>query len=124
MALLDRNATVADLKALSARVTAEHEWEQLHSPKELAIAVVTEAAELLQHFRFKTNDEIESFLEKRQNRTAVQDEISDVLFVVLRLSAQMHFDLSAAFERKLKKMARPYPINRRRAKSLKFNDRR
>ena len=123
MPLLDRSATISDLKEVAASFTAKRDWDQFHDAKDLAIGLVTEASELLQHFRFKSADEIEQLLSHRQVRLALEDEMADVFFMLLRLSTRLQTDLAATFERKLKKNSRNYPARRSKGKNIKHDER-
>jgi NTP pyrophosphatase (non-canonical NTP hydrolase) len=122
MPVSDRSATIESLKELAAQFTDERDWNQFHSAKELAIGLVTEAAELLQHFRFKTDGQIKKLIDGR-NRAKVEDEIADVLFLLLRLSTNIQCDLAGSLGRKLAKDSRHYPVKWARGKNLKYNER-
>ncbi|MES2856313.1 MAG: nucleotide pyrophosphohydrolase [Bdellovibrionota bacterium] len=80
------------LESMAERVRtfcAERDWDQFHGPKDLAIGLVTEASELLEIFRFQSETESQAMFANESKRTAIEDELADVLFFVLRFS-QMH----------------------------------
>lgn len=98
----------------------ERDWDQYHNPKDLAIGISTEAAELLDLFRFKNGNEItQSMLEKREQ---IEDELADVLFFVLRFAQMNDIDLKMALENKLKKNALKYPIEKVKGNNKKYNE--
>jgi len=113
MPLSDRSATIANLKAVAASFTAERDWDQFHDAKDLAIGIVIEPADLLQHFRFKSDTQIQKLFESPK-RTELEDEIADVLFLLLRLSTRLDCDLPGSLERKLAKNSGHYPVKRAR----------
>lgn len=84
-------------------------WGSYHSIKNLAIGAVTEASELLEPFRFLNDAESLAFVDSKVGRTAVEDEMADVFFFLLRISQRHGIDLGAALERKLVKNAVKYP---------------
>jgi NTP pyrophosphatase (non-canonical NTP hydrolase) len=102
------------------RFAAERDWDQFHSPKNLAIALSVEASELLEHFQWIT--ESESKLLPPEKLEKVRDEMADVLIYLVRLSDKLAVDLlKVAFE-KIEKNARKYPADRVRGSSEKYTD--
>lgn len=98
----------------------ERDWDQYHNPKDLAIGISTESAELLDLFRFKNGNEItQSMLEKREQ---IEDELADVLFFVLRFAQMNDIDLKMALENKLEKNALKYPIEKVKGNNKKYNE--
>ena len=81
-----------------------------------------EAGELLDIFRFKSNDEIIQMMNDPERREAIGDELSDVLFFVLRFAQMNNFDLSDQLARKIKKNNERYPINKSRNSNKKYNE--
>jgi NTP pyrophosphatase (non-canonical NTP hydrolase) len=98
----DESSTIRDLDRLAAKFAASKGWDPLHTPKDLAIGITTEAAELLQLFRFKTQEEISTLLTQKTFRDAAEDELGDIVFLLVRFAGMCGFDLSTALERKLK----------------------
>lgn len=99
---------------------AEREWEQFHSPKNLACALAVEAAELLEHFQWLTEDQ-----SRRLDATrlaAVRHEMADVLLYLLQLADKLNVDLEAAARDKLALNARKYPAEAVRGSSRKYNE--
>lgn len=86
-------------------------WNQFHSLKNLAIGTVTEAAELVEPFRFRSDQESTAYFNTPQGREAVEDELADVFFFLLRISQKYEVDLGAAMQRKLVKNSAKYPAN-------------
>jgi dCTP diphosphatase len=99
---------------------AERDWEQFHSPKNLAAALAVEAGELLEHFQWLTEEASRALPEDR--RDAVALELADVLLYLLRLADQLGIDPLAAAHRKLEINARKYPADRARGTSRKYTE--
>ena len=118
----DDEARVAELKELVRRFCEERDWAQYHGPKDLAIGVATEAAELLAHFRFLSEEESRALLADEAKRGEVAAEMADVLYFLLRLSERNSIDLTAALVRKLEENARRYPVDRARGSNKKYTD--
>lgn len=100
-AMNDESSTIRDLEHLAAKYATARGWDDLHSPKDLAIGIVTESAELLQLFRFKSTAEIEELLTQAEFREAAESEIGDIVFLLARFATKCRYDLSQALERKL-----------------------
>ena len=111
------------LEELRRKVVAfrdEREWKQFHTPKDLAIALSIESAELLEHFRFKSNEQTLRELEEKGKKEEVTDEIGDAMHVLLLLCEDLGIDLVEATERKLAKAAKKYPVEKSKGKNLKW----
>jgi NTP pyrophosphatase (non-canonical NTP hydrolase) len=100
---MDSHTTLADLKHLVKTFCQKRDWDQFHGAKDLAIGVITEAAELLEHFRFKNEKEIAEMLKNKVKKEEIEDELADVLFFIIRFAQRYDIDLSKAAKRKLKK---------------------
>ena len=94
------------------RFCAEREWEPYHNPKDLAIGLSTEAAELLEHFRFESEEASEGLMKETVTRQAIEEELCDALWFILRFASRYDIDLESAFRAKLQKNAVKYPGNR------------
>lgn len=114
---MDEQTSVAYLRSLVDRFCYERDWQQ--SPKDLSISMAVEAAKLLEHFRFRTDEEIEALLQHPHERQAVAHEIADVLYHVLALASSIDFDLSAVFRDKMALSAIRYPAPQSANRDLK-----
>lgn len=118
----DAHTPVAQLKTQVRRFVEERDWDQYHSPKDLAIGLSIEAAELLEHFRFRDNEEVAARLENEDLRREVGHELADVLYFVLLMSANLELDLTTALQEKLTISGQRYPIEQCRGKNLKYTE--
>ena len=117
---MDEKTTLRELKNIVKKFCEDRDWDKYHNPKDLAIGIITEASELLEHFRSKSEKDIEQILESRKEE--VSEELADVLYFILRL-AQMHdIDLATELEKKLRKYELKYPIEKSKGSNKKYTD--
>jgi NTP pyrophosphatase (non-canonical NTP hydrolase) len=99
---------------------AERDWDQFHSPKNLATALVVEAGELLEQFQWLTEEQSERIDET--TKAAVAREIADVFLYLLRLSDKLGIDLLSAASDKIDLNAKKYPVEKARGTSKKYTE--
>lgn len=99
----------------------ERDWRQFHNPKDLAISICLEAAELLEAFQWKRPEEIAVFLAEEQNRRRVGEEMADVLILLVSLADVAQIDLMEAARSKLADNARKYPVERAKGSARKYD---
>ncbi len=109
--LNDESTTVAQLRELIARFVRARDWEQFHDPKNLSIAIATEAAELMEHFRWIKNDPSRELVDDPEQRRAIEEEVADVLAFTLAFANSANIDLSKALHDKMERNARKYPVD-------------
>lgn len=100
--------------------TAERDWDQFHSPKNLAIALSVEAAELLEVFQWLSEADSRALGEKA--KAAASEEIADVLLYLVLLCDELGIDPVAAAERKMIANAQKYPVDKARGTSKKYTE--
>lgn len=105
----DQTATIDELKRRMADFVADRDWKKFHRPKNLAMSMAIEAAELMEHFQWISNPEAEKLLRDGKARQEVADELCDVLAFVLSFANAAGIDLASAFEAKMRKNERKYP---------------
>ncbi len=105
----DKSTTIRELRNLVAEFTRERDWEQFHDPKNLAMSIAIEAAELMEHFQWDRNEQIPAILEDPGRRREIEEELADVVCYCLSLANNLEIDLSEAVERKVLKNAEKYP---------------
>lgn len=117
------DAPIGDLESLRRRVAAfaaERDWDQFHTPKNLAMALSVEAAELAEIFQWLTAEQSESLDAARRRHVA--DELADVLVYLVRIADRLGIDLLEAAARKLEENARKYPAERVRGQARKYDE--
>ncbi len=95
------------------------DWKQFHNPKDLAISLVLEATEVMEHFQWKNNKEMEKYVIEKKNE--IGDELADVLYWILLMSHDLKIDVLDALEKKMKKNEEKYPIDEVKGKHTKYN---
>ena len=96
------------------------DWDQFHSPKNLAMALSAEAGELLEVFQWLTEEQSRRLTPEAQ--AAASEEIADVLLYLIRLGDQLGIDPVAAAQRKLVANAQKYPADKARGSSKKYTE--
>ena len=112
MFFVDQRTTIAALRKRVSNFRDERNWLKDNTPKNLAISISVEAAELLEHFQWKTDEQIREAVKHRAKKDQVSDELADVLILCLGFSDAMGIDVSDAIEAKLKKVAEKYSVTK------------
>jgi NTP pyrophosphatase (non-canonical NTP hydrolase) len=97
----------------------ERDWLQFHDPKNMAVSIILEASELLEHFQWKTIEEVEQYI--KQNRADIKDEIADTALYLFELADNLGINLIEAIEEKIKKNEIKYPVEKSKGKHTKYN---
>jgi len=117
--MADATTTVESLKNDVKKFTEDREWQQFHSPKNLSMALASEAAEVMDLFLWCDN--AASYEELENRRQDVEDEIADVAVALLAFCVRHNIDLSKAIAHKRIEHARKYPIEKCKGKSTKYD---
>jgi len=111
------------VKKITSKILAfrnARDWARFHNPKDVAISLSLEAAELLEHFQWKNPKEIKKHI--KTNKSAIADELADVLYWVLLLGHDLKIDVLAALDAKLKKNALKYPVEKAKGRYTKYTE--
>jgi NTP pyrophosphatase (non-canonical NTP hydrolase) len=98
----------------------ERDWDQFHTPKNLSMALIGEAAELVEHFQWV--DGAKSHLLEPKMRPAVEEEIADILIYLVRIADKLNINLYSAAERKIAINAAKYPADKVRGSARKYTE--
>ena len=112
-----------DIEALQTALrefAREREWEQFHSPKNLACALAVEVSELLEHFQWLTEEQSRNL--GPETHAKVAEELADVLLYALQLADKLNVDPLEAAKRKLSLNELKYPADRARGRSTKYTE--
>ncbi len=107
------HAKIDDLEALRQRVAAfaaARDWDQFHAPKNLAMALIAECAELVEHFQWLSEEQSASLT--REKKAAVRLELADILIYLVRISDKLNIDLLAAAGEKIAINEERYPAEK------------
>jgi len=113
--MADQTATVAQLRDRVAAFVGARGWEKYHNPKDVAISMNVEAAELLELFQWRGDEDVD--LRDATFREALEDELADVFVYCLSLANAIGCDLSDVTLRKLAKNERKYPASEWRGRA-------
>jgi NTP pyrophosphatase (non-canonical NTP hydrolase) len=98
----------------------ERDWDQFHSPKNLSMALIVEAAELVEHFQWLTEEQSCSL--SPEKLAEVELELADIQIYLISLAEKLKLDLVAAAEKKLVLNAQKYPVDKARGNSKKYTE--
>lgn len=113
---------MSDIKKLTEKITRfrdERDWKQFHNPKDVALSLVLEAAEVMEHFQWKNQQEIEEYV--NNTKKDIGEELADVLYWVLLLSNDLKINIKQALLNKIKMNEIKYPLKKARGKHTKYN---
>lgn len=112
----DTTTTLADLRHEVQTFVDEREWRQFHSPKNLAMSIAIESAELMEHFQWLENAEAKAVRDKPEVMQEVREELADILCFALSFANALEIDVSTALREKMVKNAAKYPADRFRGR--------
>ena len=109
--MADERTTIKELRDAVAAFEAERDWRQFHSPKNLAMGIAIETAELMEHFLWASDPESQRVCDDPEKKSEVCDEIADVFCYILNLALVLDIDLSDSLVAKLARNAEKYPAD-------------
>ena len=112
--------SLTDLSRRLERFAVERDWQQFHSPKNLASALIVEAGELLEHFQWLSEEQSRKLPPEKLK--AVGSELADVLLYLIQLSSALGIDLVGAARSKLDANEQRYPVESSRGNSKKHDE--
>ena len=113
------------LQEIKDRVLAfarERDWEQLHSPKNLSMAIAAEAAELMEHFLWQSPEQSRTDMEVEKLREKVEEELADIFIFAIEFANISGMDISGIIEAKMKRNAEKYPVEKAKGRSDKYTE--
>ncbi|HWB13646.1 MAG TPA: nucleotide pyrophosphohydrolase [Pirellulales bacterium] len=105
----DERTTLSELRELVRQFVDERDWRQFHTPKNLAMSLAIEAAELMEHFQWITPEESRAVAHDGAARSAAGEELADVVCYALALANELGLDVASAVRDKMVKNAQKYP---------------
>jgi len=118
----DETTTLADLQRRLLAFRDARDWQQFHTPRQLATALAIEAGELQQAMLWKTDAEVQEGLAAGPLREQLGDEIADVLSFALLLAHDLGMDPAELIDSKLAKNEQRYPVEKSRGRATKYTD--
>ena len=107
------------LRTQLAQFANERDWDQFHNPKNLAMALIAEAGELVEHFQWLSPQQAANL--PAETKAEVALEIADVLLFLLRLADKLDIDPITVAEQKMKLNAEKYPVEKSKGNAKKYN---
>ncbi len=114
------NDPLIELRDRLRAFAREREWHRYHTPKNLAMALIVEAAELAEHFQWLTAEESQSPQDGKREK--IREELADVLIYLVELADTLGIDLAAAARDKIEKNALKYPVEKARGNAKKYDE--
>lgn len=114
---------MSDIKDLQDKIIKfrnQRNWKQFHNPKDVSLSMVLEAGEVMEHFQWKNDVEIQEHIKKHKKE--IGEELADVLYWILLMSYDLDIDIKNAVENKLVKNKKKYPVRRAKGKHLKYTE--
>ena len=110
--MADEETTVGDLLEAVQEFVSARDWEIFHNPKNLAMSISIEAAEIMEHFQWITIEEGRALMEDDEVRVEVADELADVMIYCLSFARHTGIDVSKVVLEKLEKNEGRFPVDR------------
>jgi len=114
--MTDANTTVAQLRQAVQDFVDERDWRQFHNPKNLAMSIAIEAAELMEHFQWLAGDAAMHVRDAPTDMAPIREELADIICYALSFANALEIDVSMALRDKLAKNATKYPADRFRGR--------
>ena len=108
------------LQEMVVKFRDERDWKQFHNPKDLAISMVLEAGEVLEHFQWKTEEE--QWNRIKSHKSDIADELGDVFYWLLLIAHDLNIDLEKAFTNKLAKSNEKYSVEKAKGNHIKYTE--
>lgn len=112
-----------DIKKITEKIKKfrdDRDWMQFHNHKDMAISLVLEATEVLEHFQWKSKEEIQKYV--KNNKDDIAEELADVAMYLFELADNLKIDLLDAMDKKLEKNIKKYPIEKAKGKHTKYTN--
>ena len=113
---------MSEIKTITEKIKKfrdEREWMQFHNHKDVALSMVLESSEVLEHFQWKKPEEVEAH--GKACKEEIADELADVAMFLFELADNLNIDLAQAIDVKLVKNAQKYPVEKAKGKHTKYN---
>ncbi len=113
---------MSEIRTLTEKIKRfrdKRDWMQFHNHKDVALSLVLEASEVLEHFQWKKPEEVEAH--GKACKSEIADELADVAMYLFELADNLDIDLAKAIDVKLAKNAQKYPVAKAKGKHTKYD---
>lgn len=114
---------MSDLGDMQKRIVEfrnARDWQQFHNPKDLALSLVLEAAEVLEHFQWKSQQEMTEYVQN--NKQEIGEELADTLYWVLLMAHDLNINLTDIFDKKMTKNESKYAVEKSKGNHKKYTE--
>lgn len=114
---------MSDIKSLTDAIITfrdKRNWRQFHNPKDVSLSLVLEAAEVMEHFQWKSREEMDLYI--KSHKEDIAEELADVLYWVLLLSQDLQIDIAESLKKKMKKNEIRYPVSKSKNSHKKYTE--
>jgi len=111
---------ITEIQKMLLEFRDKRDWKKFNNPKDMAVSLVLEATEVLENFKWKSNEEVEQYVKVKKD--AIAEELADTLNWVLLLSHDLGIDIVKASKKKIKANHKKYPISKTRGVYKKYTD--
>src|SRR3989344_6470398 len=111
---------IQELTDLILKFRKERDWKKFHNLKDMSLSLVLEAAEVMEHFQWKSKNEIDKYIKTHKQK--ISEELSDVLYWIFLMSYDLKIDIKQEFIRKMKITERKYPVSRAKGNNKKYTE--
>ena len=111
-----------NINELTKRIIAfrnARDWKQFHNPKDVALSLVLEATEVMEHFQWKNKEEMEKYI--LTSKADIGEELADVLYWILLMGHDLNIDVLGALDKKMIKNEKKYPVEKAKGRHTKYN---
>jgi len=118
----DETTNLAELRGRVQKFVDERDWGKYHNPKDVAISIAIEAAELMEHFQWARESEVEEIMEDQGKAAEIADELADVMIYCLSFANALGIDVARAVIEKIEKNKIKYPAGQVKGTYKKYTD--
>jgi NTP pyrophosphatase (non-canonical NTP hydrolase) len=111
---------IQKLTDLIVKLRDKRDWKKFHNAKDTSLSLVLEATEVMEHFQWKNEEEIQKYI--KYHKVEIGEELSDVLYWVLLMSHDLGIDIEQAFKRKIEITHKKYPIKKAKGNHKKYTE--
>ncbi|MFC1656408.1 nucleotide pyrophosphohydrolase [Patescibacteria group bacterium] len=112
-----------EIKKLTDRIVKfrdARDWKQFHNPKDLALSLVLESAEVMEHFQWKSKEEMQKYI--KTSKEDIAEELADVMYWVLLMSKDLDINIHEALLDKVEKNEAKYPVHKAKGSHKKYTE--
>lgn len=117
------NKQLSDIQKLTAKIIKfrdARDWKQFHNPKDVSLSLVLEATEVMEHFQWKSNEEIVEYV--KTHKEEISEELADVMYWILLLSHDQNINIFSALKKKIRKNELKYPVKKAKGNAKKYTE--